>query len=541
MMRLILRALPIVALAAANAAVADITGPTPLAWRWAESAKASPSGTPQILGDNVIVAVGGRVYSLNKSTGNLNWRFPSGEAIAGSFSHGCVVNNGTVYAGGDEKGVYAIDANTGSLKWQYVSDSPVTSNVVAAGNSVAFIANKQILTTLDASTGQKIGTPSPSQSIIHDDIAAFGDQVIYTTQRGRMVSFDTSSSRAKWDVDFRSLKPTGNFSIFNDRIYVNSSNFLICVRASTGSAIWQENVGRDLIGKPAASESGIASLTARGELYFFNTNGRPMFGKPTPIGIPAGSPSYVGTMVSIPTSNGAINLVDPKSSTIVWSYVISPIVRQSVRSNAAGGGGGEAGTGGGAADGGIGGGGALGGAGGTQAQQDTQVRTYTVPAGTPVLSGNSLFVLTQDASLLMFDRDLGVDLTAPSVEMLWPFPGNDIAGKAPLEMIFKLEDLGIGINPDSIKVTINGKEYVHRISNDGFLSILIISRGANAQIANGRAKIVVTAADWLGNVQSKEFSVLVDNALPALGSPPTTNNNNAGGTGGGLGGRGGGL
>lgn len=141
----------------------------------------------------------------------------------------------------------------------------------------------------------------------------------------------------------------------------------------------------------------------------------------------------------------------------------------------------------------------------------------------------------------MFDRDLGVDLTAPSVEMLWPFPGNDIAGKAPLEMIFKLEDLGIGINPDSIKVTINGKEYVHRISNDGFLSILIISRGANAQIANGRAKIVVTAADWLGNVQSKEFSVLVDNALPALGSPPTTNNNNAGGTGGGLGGRGGGL
>lgn len=541
-MRLILRALPGIALAAISAnAMADITGPTPLAWRWAESAKASPSGTPQFLGDNVIVAVGGRVYSLNKATGNLNWRYPSGEPIAGSFSNGCTLSGNTVYAAGDEKGLYAIDANTGQLKWQYVADAPITSNAVVSGNTVGFVTNKQNLVFVDSATGAPAGAPFTSPAVIHDDIAAFGDQVIYTTARGRMVSFDTSSARAKWDVDFRSLKPTGNFTIFNDRIYVNSSNFVICVRASSGSAIWQENLGRDLIGKPAASDSGIATLTANGELYLLNTNGRPMFGKPASVGVPAGSPSFVGNMVQVPTANGAINLIDPKSGTSVWSYVISPIVRQAAQSAAAAGpSGGPGGIGGdGGNTGGIGGA-PGGGAGSTQAQTQTQTRNYTLVAGFAALSGNSLFVLTRDASLLMFDRDLGVDLTPPNVEMLWPFAGNEIAGKAPMEMIFKLEDLGIGINPDSVKVTVNNKEYVHRLTNDGFLSILIITRGANPQIANGRATISVTASDWLGNQIKKDFSIVIDNSLAPLGSPPTgTTNNNQGGLGGGGGNRGG--
>jgi hypothetical protein len=262
-----------------------------------------------------------------------------------------------------------------------------------------------------------------------------------------------------------------------------------------------------------------------------------MFGKPTTVGVPAGSPSFVGNMVQVPTANGAINLIDPKSGTSVWSYVISPIVRQVTQSAAAAGGpGGIGGDGG--NTGGIGGDAGPGG-GGAQAQTQTQTRNYTLVAGFAALSGNSLFVLTRDASLLMFDRDLGVDLTPPNVEMLWPFAGNEIAGKAPMEMIFKLEDLGIGINPESVKVTVNSKEYVHRLTNDGFLSVLVITRGANPQIANGRATISVTASDWLGNQIKKDFSIVIDNSLPPLGSPPTgTTNNNQGGPGG-AGGRGG--
>ncbi|MFM9874008.1 MAG: PQQ-binding-like beta-propeller repeat protein [Fimbriimonadaceae bacterium] len=533
MMRLILRAIPAVSvLAVAAFANADITGPTPLAWRWAESAKVSPSGAPQFHGDDVVVAVGGRIYSLNKATGNMNWRFPAGESIAGSFDNGCTIAGELVIAGADEKSVYAVDVNTGQLKWQYVSPEPVTSNVAITKNNVVFVTNKQSIRVIDINTGTTVGTPFKEESIIHDDVAIFGDQLIYTTQRGKLASFDANTGKNKWEQRLNSLKPSGNFTVYNDRIYVNSANYLICLRAGSGSVVFNENAGKDLSGKPAANDSSIATLTSRGELLLYNTSGRAMFGKGIDIGIPLGSPSFVGNNIALSTANGAINLIDPKAASIIWSYVIAPITTTSA-SNAAG----QGGTNGPAGDGDGGPGGAGIGGGGNLQTQPTKPRTYTLVAGTPAMSGNSLFVLTQDASLLMFDKDLGVDLTPPTVDLLWPTPGNEIAGKAPMEMIFKLEDLGIGINPDSVKVTINGKEYVHRMSNDGYVSVLIISRGANAQIANGRATISVTASDWLGNKMQRDFSVKIDNTLPPLGSPPKSNTQ-PGGAGGPAGGGG---
>src|SRR5262249_21906224 len=107
-----------------------------------------------------------------------------------------------------------------------------------------------------------------------------------------------------------------------------------------------------------------------------------------------------------------------------------------------------------------------------------------------------------------------------------------------------LEDLGIGIDPDSVKIKINGKDYIGTLTNDGFLKVLIITRGANAQIANGRATIQVTATDWLGNTSTSEFALKIDISLPAVGSPPRAGDagtGTAGGTGNPGGGRAGGT
>lgn len=541
-MRFNLRALPaLCAIAAFGMANADITGPTPLAWRWAESAKVSPTGTPQFVGNNVIVAVGGRIYSLDKSSGNLNWRFPAGEAIQGSFPYGCEVRNGMVVAAGDEKSVYAVDAETGEMKWQYVSPDSITSNVVIAGDAIGFVTGKQKVNLITVQNGQLLGQPVTEQDLVHGTIEAYQDQVIYTTQRGKMVSLDTKSLRPKWEQKFNILRSNGNFTLYGDRIYAHSLNYLIALRAGTGSVLWQQNTGKELSGAPAANETGIASMTARGEVYFFNSSGKAMFGKPVEVGIPISSPTFVGNLVSVSTANGAINLINPQSATVVWSYVIKPITTKVVKPATGNpGGGGDGGPGGG--DTGPGGGGVI-----NQQSSAATMVDYTLVAGSPAMSGNSLFVITRDASLLMFDKELGVDLTPPSTKMLWPTPGQEIAGKAPMEMIFKLEDLGIGIDPDSVKVKINGKDYVSKLSNDGFLNILIITKGANAQIANGRATVQVTATDWLNNTSVTEFSLKIDNSLNALGSPPRDGAGAAGQPAGGggrgpaAGGRGGGL
>lgn len=523
-MRLNLRAVPVLAAIVAAAAIqADIKGPTPLAWRWAESARVSPSGTPQFVGENVIVAVGGRIYSLDKSTGNLNWRFPAGEPIPGSFTNGVVVVNGIAVAGSDDKSVFAVNAETGEQLWQYVSPDPITSNVAVAGDAVGFVGGGRKFNVLGIQDGQLRGQVTEESELIYSDIDSYQSNFIYTTQRGKMVAVNSTTVQRSWEQKFNSLSPRKSFAIYNDRIYVNSQVFLIALRAASGSVIFQENTGQQLYGAPAAGEPGIASLTQRGGLLLFNSNGRAMYGKPVEVGVPVNSPSYLGNVINVSTANGAINLVDPASATVVWSYVISPIVVRKPETTPSTGTGGSLGG-----DAGIG----TPGAPGTSQTQTQEAPDYTLVAGQPAVSGNSLFVLTRDASLLMFDAELGVDLTPPTTELRWPIPGQEMSGRAPFELVFKLEDLGIGIDPDSVKVTINGKEYVTRLSNDGFLSVIVINGGANAPLADGRAKIVVQASDWLGNQSSTEFNLRIDNTLPALGGPPrgTSNSNSNSGT-----------
>ncbi len=164
-----------------------------------------------------------------------------------------------------------------------------------------------------------------------------------------------------------------------------------------------------------------------------------------------------------------------------------------------------------------------------------------------VASGNTLFIQTNDGSLFAFDKELGVDLTPPTAKMLWPNPGDQISPTPPAEFVFKLEDYGSGINPESVKCTINGKDQVVTYDKTtALLRILIITGGRNPSLAIGRAEFEITASDWLGNESKTKFAVTVDPQVTRpLGAPPTSGSGSSGSTGGGPGagpgsGRGGG-
>lgn len=525
----------------AAVAGADFNGPTPLAWRWAEPTPAAPAGKPQVTADSVTIAVGGRIYCLERTTGNLMWRYPAGEPIQGSFREGCVVVDGHVVAAGDEKSVYCVNAKTGALEWQHLSPDPITTNVVVAGDTVVFGTNNNKLAGLRIGNGQlAFATPFTVADGLHPRIENYLETVIFSTGRGRLAAFDVNSGKQAWEQKFSRLSVKGPFSVQDDRIYVNTGSFLVAVRANSGGSLWQQTIARELDFRPATSPDAVATATTDGKLYIFTSGGKQISGKPIDLGASLTvAPTFVGKNVLAPTANGAINLIDTAAAQTVWSYVIPAIVVRQVGTGT--GGGGSAGLG----DGGGGGGGAIGGgqAGGGTGQP--QLITTTQASGVPVVAGDSLFVLTRDGSLLMFDKNLGVDLTAPMISQLWPEVGSTTAGKAPMELVFKLEDLGIGINESTVKVMINGRDYIGKLSNDGFLSVLIISGGANQPLQNGKVTVTVTASDWLGNMAKRDFVLTIDNSLNALGSPPRGTANNQGGgagnPGGGRGGRGGGL
>ncbi|MBS1714100.1 MAG: PQQ-binding-like beta-propeller repeat protein [Armatimonadetes bacterium] len=540
----------VIAASAVLQAHAEFDGPAPVAWRWAQPTSASPSGAPLVAGDVVYAAVGGRVYALERTTGNQVWRFPVAEPIEASFRTGATMSDGLIVAAADNRTVYGIDQATGNLKWQYVCPANISGAPVIQGGHVVVGMLPGSIVSLSAADG----TPEWDKPIelgegLYPNMAVVGDTVVLLTNAPAIHGFNVNAKKDRWSISTSQLSSSSIPAVSGDTVFINTGNYLTALRGSSGGKRWDVRFDEDLAFGPAASPSGVAVVSNNGNVFVLTASGNLVFRKGVALNSsPSASPAFIGSTVVVPTDNGSVNVINPKSGDVVFNYVVPPLFR-GARTSATPAGGGNAGGdnrggnnrgGGGGARG--GGGGVVGGGGG--GSQDSEEIKYVNVAGPASFSGDTMYVLARDGSLLAFDKSMGVDLTAPSVRMAWPNPGDQISGQAPLELVFLLEDAASGINSDSVKVKINEKEYAGTFTRDGYLSIKISALGSNAPLMDGRANIVVSAVDWLGNKVDAPFALSIDNTLRPIGGPPrreTTNKGNSGGGGPNRGGGGGSL
>jgi outer membrane protein assembly factor BamB len=550
------------ALSALGTAFADFDGPAPIAWRWADRITQRPSGSPTIIGDQIYAAVGSRMYCLNRESGNEVWRFPPGEPLQASFTTGAVVAGDLMVAAADDKSVYGVNTKTGEMVWQYIAPSNVITGPVVAGSAVVVaLANNQLM-SVDLRTGQPVWDApySPSNGAgIYSSVTSWQNSVIFLTSDGNLNSIDaTTKAQSFRPRSFSNVGPLSGLAVYGDVCYITSGAYVTSIMASSGRIRWEAIVPGVLRYAAAVGPEGVVVVTDDGRMHSFSSAGRPAFRNGIDLNSSAvAAPAFTGSLVAIPTSNGSLNLIDPVTGDVEWNFTVPPMIKGmkvSMPSGGTGGAGGAAGGKGGAGlgggrTGGAGGGAALGGGGGGQAGggDDMMEVKYVTAAGPAVTEGDMLVLLATDGSILAFDKALGVDLTSPEVSMVWPNAGDQVSGRAPMELVFIVSDAGSGVDYNSAKVTINGQSYVHQVDRDGRLRVPIISSaGPNFPLNNGRARIIVSISDWMENNTAANFTLSIDNTLPALGSPkaPDTGTGNTGGGGGlgppGRGGRGGG-
>ena len=101
--------------------------------------------------------------------------------------------------------------------------------------------------------------------------------------------------------------------------------------------------------------------------------------------------------------------------------------------------------------------------------KDDQIEIKYVSAAAAARSSKATLssYCRKDGSVSAFDKNLGVDLTPPSVKMAWPNAGDQVSGRAPMELIFLVNDDGSGINYDSLEFGINGQDYIPTIDKEG--------------------------------------------------------------------------
>jgi len=528
------------ALALGGAAHADFDGPAPLAWRFLQPTTVAPSGAPLVVGDTVYSAIGGRVFAVDKATGNLKWRYPQLDPIPGSFRSAPIFKDGLILAAGDNKIVYAIDAASGQPRWSFNSPAPVTGQPVLIGDYFVYSQSDSKLTALDTSKGKAAwGAPLGVLDGIVGQIAVNGTDVLVFTTRGELRSINTLTQKTTWRRPFDSVPPGSVPVVYGDSIFVNSGTYLVALSAANGTPRWQLGTKLQLSFSPAVSADGILVVSNDGSLMMYDSARKPLMKQPIALGsLPVVQPTAAGSMFIVPTANGAINLVDPKKGTIDWSYVITPLADAvAANPNAAGngnmpGGGGVPG----------GGGGGLGGGGQTTTTNEKPL--WVQAAGPATIAGNTLLISAKDGSILAFDRDLGVDLTPPTVKLLFPNSGDQVSGQPPLVLVFKIDDEASGVKPSTISIEIDGEKYVSKREKDGNYSVRFSQTGENKLLSDGRKVITVTVSDWLQNQKVAKFALTIDNSLRPIILPGTANPNGLpggnGGLGGGAGGKGGG-
>lgn len=525
--------------AAASVALADFDGPAPLSWRWIQPTTAVVKGSPLIDGNTVFVAVGQRAFGLDKDTGNQKWRFPLVDPIDGFFIGAPVLINGTLVITADNRKVYGLDPATGQEKWTYIAQQPLVGSAVKAGKYAVIAETDNSIMALDPDTGNAVWIDEDTKQErpvrmlygITGSLTGAGDSVLVTDNNDELVSISTTTKKPNWTQKFTTLDATAQPMVVGDSIIINSGQYLAAIRASSGHAAWQIPLGASVRVGPAVSGEGIFVVNEDGQAMYYDMNGHRITKTPIDIGsFPIARPAVAGKLFIVPTTNGALNLVDPMTGKVTWSYLIRPIgVQYNAAATASNNGGGNVG----------GVGGRPGGGGGGAAQTQAPDRIWTIQAaGTPVVSGDTLLVLARDGSLLSFDKNSGVDLTAPMVNMSWPRPGDQVNGES-LEVLFKIEDEASGINDKSLQITVDGTPLDVTFGRDGVASARFSMASKNRPLTNGRKVFTVTVSDWLGNVATKDFVLTIDNSLPKTVRPASPNNNGGGGKPGGAGGPGG--
>ena len=506
-----IRVLLVAALTAALSLVAQaqVTGPTPLAWRWAQPTNISPYGSPVVDGNQLYVAVSSRVYCVDREMGTQKWKYPIAEGIDGSFVTGVLLTSDTLVAAGDNETVYGINPANGQEKWVYKAPAAVISAPVSVGKLIVLALADDTLMAINSNDGTAAWqTAYHVFDHLNGHIASFNNNVLYFTQKNVLFSLNVNNMRPDWKQAFSVISADTTPVVFGDVVYVNNGEFVVSVSANSGAPRWQRNMGEGLAFSPAVSAEGVAVVSRDGKLFWLNpTNGqfrrpldangktpvdarnRPLPYEPLDLGsgVAAQPCCYPGVII-IPSSEGALNMYNSTSQQLIWSFPIRPYT-SGLRFKVKG------------------------------ASGETEKPLLALPAAGPaVINGSQMFVLSQDGSVLGFDAKFGVDLTAPQVKMAWPNAGSQVNGQQ-LEVVFQIEDESTGINEKTLKIEANGVTCDYEFGRDGVAVVRFSSAGKNGQLRNGKAMFKVTCGDWFGNTATSTFYLSIDNSLKPVGKP----------------------
>ncbi len=476
---------------------AGLTAPFAVNWKFTGTQYPNNPTSPIVVDNILYYATGVRIYAMDARSGALKWKYPSDVTLTAPILTTPAVSGGTVYFGTGE-GLYALDAVSGKQKWpHYNSKTGVVTSPTVINGVVYFGCNDQKIYALDANTGELLtsvwGTGRRAGREIGGDFAgnmvSSGSDLYFVTSDQVLRAVSSSSATLRWAKRLNTSAASMTPTLAGENIYLSAGDVLYCFRALNGQTRYSMNIGSESPSGPGVDDDGNAYVTNNDRyLIAVSPRGRPLWKTPPQLEHdPIAPPIVSGDTVIVGTVLGGVYAFDRSSGAMLWRYVIQP-----------------------------------------SSTNNTTIPTTTNVSGLPIVSGDTLYISTDDGTLTAF-QNRGLDTQAPKVTVIEPTQGDYISGRPPFYVAAKVVDEGSGLVPNSISLQMDGQPIAKKPSARSFSEkpgfsfdsdtgelIYILQdndSGQRTTIADGHHTLTVSARDWMGNTVNKTWSFYVDDTI----------------------------
>ena len=238
----------------------------------------------------------GNFYAVDSATGQQKWKFKTGgeRRYTATHLHGAepasesqpdpfdfylsspAVVQGTVYFGSGDGNVYALDAASGDLKWKFKTGDVVHSSPAVAEGVVYVGSWDTYFYALDATTGaQKWRFKTGDDPVIHNQIGIqssplVADGLVYFGCRdSNLYALDAHRGEKKWVLNNKGSWVISSPAVKDGRLYFATSDtgLFHSVDAKTGNEIYSLKFIWPLFSSPAIAGSVLYIGSEEGKLF----------------------------------------------------------------------------------------------------------------------------------------------------------------------------------------------------------------------------------------------------------------------------------
>jgi outer membrane protein assembly factor BamB len=167
------------------------------------------------------------VYALDAATGNLKWKFKTGDVVHASPA----ISAGKLFVGSWDSYFYALDAGNGKEIWRFkTGEDPDTHNQVGIQSSAAvadgvvyFGCRDSKFYAVDASTGkERWSFPNKGSWVISSPAVLDGQVYFATSDTGLLHALDAKSGTLLFSLDFKQWPMFSSPAIAGGTLYIGS-------------------------------------------------------------------------------------------------------------------------------------------------------------------------------------------------------------------------------------------------------------------------------------------------------------------------------